>query len=125
MTQRVSRRRASALSTPCAAALACVLLACSGGESEPAPAPPAAASRPAAHAAAPDAPAPAAATPTLEERLATLARLYVWDEARGEARAVEADVAQCHVEVRSEGLVGVAEHIRCMEGLGWKRKPGA
>jgi hypothetical protein len=103
----------------CAAALACALLACGSGDTQPPAATPAAPAAPAA-------PTPSAGpAPSLEERLAKLASLYEWDAARGEARALGADVAECDGKIVSEGLVGVAEHIRCMEALGWSRKPGA
>lgn len=89
-----------------AALLAGLALAC-GGEGEP----PAAAGEPAA---APASPASAGGG------LGGLDALYEWDPVNGSSRNLSADVAACRSRMTSDGLPGVAEHMECMRGRGWR-----
>jgi hypothetical protein len=107
-----------------AAVVAALAIGCGSGDSEPAggaaPAPPAA-TAPAAPT--PPAPAPAAQTP---EAVATvLGDLYEWDPASGPARDLATDVAECQTQATGQGLSGVAQHIQCMQGKGWKTRQPA
>ena len=97
-------------STTLAAVLASAFLAC-GGESEPA------------------ADRPQAAPPAAPERVAAgeapfaAEDLYQWDPAAGPRRDLAADTAGCQAEITGPGLSGVAQHIQCMQRLGWKTRP--
>ena len=110
------------------AALAMGLALACGGERETPPeaAPPAEAPAPppaGAPAPPPAAAPPSAAAPGAPADAATLARLealYEWDPGAGAPRDLKSDTVECMSKVTAQGLPGVAEHIECMRGLGWK-----
>lgn len=98
-----------------AAAVASLALACGGEESRPAAGGGAPAAAPSERAA----PAPAAAAPGAP---VDVADLYEWDLSKGAERDLAADSAECQSQITGQGLAGVAQHMECMKGKGWKTR---
>jgi hypothetical protein len=98
-----------------AAALASLALAC-GGEEKPT----AAESAPAA---APSEPAQAEPGAAAGEMPAET--MYEWDVTAGPPRDLAIDSADCQSQITGQGLAGVAQHIQCMKGKGWKTRQPA
>lgn len=98
-----------------AAAIAGLALACGSGSNE---APSSAA--PTAEPAQPSTSASPRPTADDPAAMARLEALYEWDVAAGTSRDLQADTRTCLSQAPSQGLRGVAEHMECMRGLGWK-----